>query len=134
VTCAEQQARDGCGILQRWPRSLRWIEIENAIFERVAVLTDRRVVAAGALATFTWFKLTAAYSPAFSTILRKGSSGERARMRMPAVWSSECVSVFHGIAQRESPVSVLTAHAERKIRSQTMREKCAINSTAVTPI
>jgi hypothetical protein len=79
-----------------------------------AVRTDRRVVAAGALATFT--------------------SGERAKM--PVVRRLVfriCLSV-HGIALRKSPASVFTAHAERKIRSQTMREKCAINSTAVTPI
>src|SRR5256884_7630780 len=46
----EQQARDGCGILQRKPRDLRWIE--NALFEHVAELTGRRVVAVGTLAGF----------------------------------------------------------------------------------
>src|SRR5213076_423336 len=46
----EQQARDGCGILQRKPRDLRWIE--NALFEHVSELTGRRVVAVGALAGF----------------------------------------------------------------------------------
>src|SRR5256885_3879514 len=46
----EQQARDGCGILQRKPRDLRWIE--NTLFEHVAELTGRRVVAVGTLAGF----------------------------------------------------------------------------------
>ena len=46
----EQQARDGCGILQRKPRDLRWIE--NALFEHVAELTGRRVVAVGTFACF----------------------------------------------------------------------------------
>src|SRR6266850_477398 len=46
----EQQARDGCGILQRKPRDLR--RIENALFEHVAELTARRVVAVGTLAGF----------------------------------------------------------------------------------
>src|ERR1700674_1576250 len=46
----QQQARDGCGVLQRKPRDLRWIK--NALFEHVAELTGRRVIAVGTLAGF----------------------------------------------------------------------------------
>src|SRR5438309_7094212 len=56
----EQQARDGCGILQRKPRDLRWIE--NALFEHVAELTGRRVVAVGTLADRKSTRLNSSHS------------------------------------------------------------------------
>jgi GGDEF domain-containing protein len=53
------------------------------------------------------------------------------RERPPSVvWSA---SLSTHCPEGKPSISV-TAHAERKIRSQTRREKCAINSTAVTPI
>ena len=78
----QQQARDGCGVLQRKPRDLRWIE--DARFEHVAELTGRRVVPVGALAGF---HLVQDDRRVLARILNYISQGlfDRSRMRMPTV-------------------------------------------------
>ena len=74
---------DGCGILQRKSDNLRWIQ--NALFKHVTEFTGRRVISVGTLAGFDLVQDDRYIPPAFSTIFRKGSSIERARIRIPAV-------------------------------------------------